>query len=136
MQWVLLVKRNEHTEIGWFKVKVDQKKVPSAFSGIFPDEFMTFHWHGDTFDVPGNAIHFISSEATVNQAFIKDNVAGIQFHMEMTIDGIRELIEHNDHQVAESLPYVQTAGQMLGSEDRIEANKVIMFKFLDRFFAE
>jgi GMP synthase-like glutamine amidotransferase len=131
-----VVKRNPHTEIGWHKVKVDQAKVPQQFSGIFPDEFITFHWHGDTFDIPQNMTGFMSSEATINQAFIHDNVAAFQFHPEMTVEGMIKLTEHNEEVFKNDYPFVQSRSEMVDTHSHFEINRNILYKFLDRFFAK
>lgn len=128
------VKKNEHSEIGWFKVRIDQKHLPEKYMDVFPDEFMTFHWHGDTFEVPINSKKFISSEATFNQAFISQNIAGFQFHPEMKPEGIKALIEHNENLFNEVLPFVQNPEEIIKSNGSFELNKSILFNFLDRFF--
>ena len=130
------VYRNQHTEIGWHKVVVDQAHIPDRFSGIFPDEFMTFHWHGYTFDIPKVCSGFIRSEATRNQAFIHGNVAAIQFHPEITKKGILKLLEHHEEIFHESYPFIQPRNEIVESDDHFEINKTLLFKFLDRFFEQ
>ncbi len=128
--------KNEHTEVGWFEVKVNETKLPDRFRGIFPKTFKTFHWHGDTFSMPQGINSFISSNAAVNQAFVSDNVAAFQFHLEMTAEGVINLIEHNQTLFEEDLPFVQNPGQMLHMNEIHEANRKILFQFLDTFFGK
>lgn len=132
-----LVKRNAHTEIGWFKVRIDQKKLPKKFAGVFPDEFITFHWHSDTFDLPENSAGFASSKATVNQAFVQnDNVAALQFHPEITERGVTLLVEDHAETFENNFPFVQPRHEVLGTDSFFELNRKILFKFLDKFFGK
>lgn len=129
------VRRNEHTEIGWFKVKIDHDKLTEKYAGIFPDEFISFHWHGDTFDIPVGCKNFALSEATVNQAFIIENVAAIQFHPEMDLKGIKELVDHNPEVSSYKNLFVQHPENIIKqAKTNIEVNKSILLKFLDKFF--
>ena len=49
------VYRNAHEEIGWFPVRKTAAAADSPFNEILPDEFETFHWHGDSFSMPAGA---------------------------------------------------------------------------------
>lgn len=77
-------------EIGWFPVftlKQDSSKV--SFLENIPEKFTAFHWHGDTFNLPGDAKRIFLSEACKNQGFIyNDRVIGLQFHLEMSNETI------------------------------------------------
>jgi GMP synthase (glutamine-hydrolysing) len=43
------------------------------------------HWHGDTFDLPENAVLLASSDIYTNQAFeVGNNILALQFHIEST----------------------------------------------------
>ncbi|MDH3511867.1 MAG: hypothetical protein OER85_13515, partial [Gammaproteobacteria bacterium] len=43
-----------------------------------------FQWHGDTFEIPKNAVHLATSPDCRNQAFrYRKNVYGFQFHLEV-----------------------------------------------------
>lgn len=108
------VSKNPHREIGWFKVKPDDKLEGTILSEVFTAELEVFHWHGDTFELPDNTIHIASSEACQNQGFIYDNrVIALQFHLETTYDGARALIKHCSDELDGSA-FVQSADEMLG----------------------
>ena len=69
-----------HKEIGWHPVS-GACAEPGSFA--FPGEFLAFHWHGETFDLPPGAVCLASSEACRHQAFrFGRNVLGLQFHLE------------------------------------------------------
>ena len=70
-----------HKEIGWHPVY--GREEPGRLA--FPREFLAFHWHGETFDLPPGAVCLASSEACKNQAFqFGRNAIGLQFHLETT----------------------------------------------------
>jgi GMP synthase-like glutamine amidotransferase len=81
-------------EIGWFPVRaVDPSPGVSTFR--FPRESLVFHWHGETFDLPAGAVRLASSDGCENQAFqLKQNVIGLQFHLETTPDSAVDLVEN------------------------------------------
>lgn len=85
------VKPNDHTEIGWFKIRgIDHES--GAFR--FPEEMPLFHWHGETFGIPEGATRLATSEACDNQAFqFGQNVIGMQFHPEMTKETVDDLLK-------------------------------------------
>ncbi|MBN2174172.1 MAG: type 1 glutamine amidotransferase [Bacteroidales bacterium] len=126
--------KNEYTEVGWFEVEIREENLPDKFKGIFPERFKTLHWHGDTFNLPDGIKGFISSKATENQAFISENVAAFQFHMEIKSEGVMALVEHNETLFKEDLPFTQKPGQMLHMNKYHESNRKILFQFLNIFF--
>jgi GMP synthase (glutamine-hydrolysing) len=129
------VRKNEHTEIGWFKIKIQLENLPKKFQGIFPDEFTTFHWHGDTFDLPGKVNGFAYSEASQNQGFIHENVAAFQFHPEMTLAGLKELVQHNVEVFNHSNLFIQSKEKILkAAQENIGFNRAVLFHFLEKFF--
>jgi GMP synthase (glutamine-hydrolysing) len=62
----------------------------------FANESTTLHWHGDTFDLPGEATLLASTNACTNQAFmLGQNIIGFQFHPEAGGPGFeRWLVGH------------------------------------------
>jgi GMP synthase-like glutamine amidotransferase len=60
------------------------------FRGI-PDEFASFQWHHDSFDLPPGGVLLASSAACPHQAFrIGESAWGLQFHPEVTEEIIRD----------------------------------------------
>ena len=81
---------NAEKEIGWFPVYAEPV-APGAF--VFPASINVFHWHGETFDLPADAVRIASSAACRNQAFqIGARVIGLQFHLETTPESAGSLI--------------------------------------------
>jgi GMP synthase-like glutamine amidotransferase len=84
-------------EIGWFPVQ--RTGSHSLFDGL-PDSFTTFHWHGETFDLPHEATSLAKSKITETQAFaVGQRVLGLQFHMEATQESVRALLEGAGHEI-------------------------------------
>ncbi|MBI2871428.1 MAG: type 1 glutamine amidotransferase [Candidatus Omnitrophica bacterium] len=106
------VYKNRHKEIGWFPVQLTQDAGRSAFFRDIPREFTPFHWHGDTFDIPSGAVRTAESRACANQAFeYGGRVAGLQFHLEATREGVDALIEECGDELLEG-EYVQGREQI------------------------
>ncbi|HIQ37729.1 MAG TPA: type 1 glutamine amidotransferase, partial [Desulfocapsa sulfexigens] len=59
---------NPQKEIGWFPV-IRNKTVPDFLESVLPEKMTVFHWHGDTFGIPEDAVNLYSSEACAHQAF-------------------------------------------------------------------
>lgn len=110
------VYRNHVKEIGWFPVQ----GVPAGNESIyrFPMVFRAFHWHGETFDLPPGAVRIARSEGCENQAFqLGQSVIGLQFHLEMTPESVREIVSNCR---AELLPskYVQSEAVITGASPK------------------
>src|SRR6185295_12926699 len=74
------VYRNRQKEIGWYEVQLTKAARNTDLFPYAPDEFLTFHWHGETFDLPNGAVRIATSAATPNQGFIYGrNVVALQF---------------------------------------------------------
>jgi GMP synthase-like glutamine amidotransferase len=108
------VYRNREKEIGWFDVRATEAARAVAPLAALPARLTAFHWHGDTFDLPRGAVHAAASEACAQQVFAWDGgrVVGIQFHLEMTREGVSALIENGASDLAPG-PWVQSPGEML-----------------------
>ena len=98
------------------------------------DQQTVLHWHGETFELPENTTHLASSDACLHQAFLyKNNVLGLQFHIEMNETSISNIIENCRAELTTS-EYIQTE-EVIKQEMKIyvEKNKKILFKLLDEF---
>lgn len=123
---------NPEAEIGWFPVRPPEASAESPFAPVFSRPLEVFHWHGQTFDLPPDAVHLARSEACRNQAFcIDDRILALQFHLETTPASAEALVEHcGDELVA--APFVQTASEILGEAARYERINTRMGAVLER----
>lgn len=77
-------------EIGWHTVTQADGALADPLLAGAPPSFTGFHWHGDIFDLPRDAVALASSEMTAHQAFrYGDKAYGFLFHMEVTAEIIR-----------------------------------------------
>lgn len=78
-------------ELGTLNVSLTAEgKKDRLFAGI-PEEFSTFQWHHDSFDLPDDGVLLAASAACPHQAFrVGDSAWGLQFHPEMTEKIIRD----------------------------------------------
>ncbi len=129
---------NKEKEIGWFPVLradvvPDGSKLPEQLTNILPSSQTVFHWHGDTFSLPEEAVRLYSSEACANQAFVyNERVIALQFHLETTPESITALIENCR---AELMPatWIQQEGEILAAskQDRLAEINSWMSAFLE-----
>ena len=122
-------------EIGWFPVHGVGPASESAFR--FPAEVEVFHWHGETFDLPPDAVRLAGSAGCLNQAFqLGRSVMALQFHLETTPESARDLCRHGADELVPG-PYVQTAEMILGaSPEHYERINALMGEVLDYLLAD
>ncbi len=77
-------------EIGWSPIEAAPDITPpKRFAPLLAPGLAVLHWHGDTFDLPSNAVHLAKTDRYMNQAFAIDNYAlALQFHPEVTANGL------------------------------------------------
>ncbi len=77
------VTRNPVKEIGWGKVRKLASPTADDWLGAV-DEFLGFHWHGETFSLPEGSVWLLESDHCPHQAFARGPHLGMQCHVEMT----------------------------------------------------
>lgn len=126
------VTSNHQNEIGWFPVSILDSNV-EILKG-FPKSFSVFHWHGETFSIPENAIRLIESEACANQAFLyRNHVLGLQFHLEVTLETMRKMAFHEQSELIKDT-FVQTYDEIVNNTIYLDENNQMMFRLLDYLF--
>lgn len=122
----------EEKEIGWFNLSFSQTALKHPLFNNFPSSTPVFHWHGETFTLPENALRIASSEACLNQGFIvNDCVVGLQFHLEVTEESMQQMVLHGKEELTKS-SFVQTEGEILTSTEYIAQNNALMFQLLNQ----
>lgn len=118
-------------EIGWHAIERTDEASRSVVGEAFPDRLDVFHWHGDTFDLPGGAVLLARSQAYDHQAFIyKELALGLQFHLEMGRPQLEAIID-NCRGELEKGPYIQTEDEILGQAGKVEATAPVLYRLLD-----
>ncbi len=122
---------HKHKEIGWFPVAVLDAAAGHPVLAGLNSAMNVFHWHGDRFEIPQNALHLMSSKACDNQAFLYGRALGLQFHIEMDEEAIEKIIKECAHElvVAEN---VQDAAQI---REKTQKNntRMTLFNLLDNW---
>ncbi|MCS7299368.1 MAG: type 1 glutamine amidotransferase [Spirochaetia bacterium] len=90
-------KGDKGEEIGWYDVKITGDGLKDrVFSKYYPN-MKVFQWHGDTFDLPRDAVRIATSDNYLNQAFTYNkNVYALQFHIETTLEDAKTWIKLSD----------------------------------------
>lgn len=120
------VSAGKEKEIGWFPITLSNEFSTSRIGQLLPATMDVFHWHGETFSLPADAVRIASSEACENQGFIyKEKIIGLQFHLETTPHSAESIISNcADELVAAT--YIQTAEEILANEMRFsEVNRLM-----------
>jgi GMP synthase-like glutamine amidotransferase len=126
------VYQNKEKEIGWFDIELTCFAKSDRLFFDMANTIKVFHWHGDTFDIPENAVHLAFSNGCKNQAYsYKDRVLALQFHLEPTENSLRQMIDAGRAEL-KSGKYVQTEHELLKYDRLIESSREILFTLLNR----
>ncbi|MBV4356629.1 type 1 glutamine amidotransferase [Pinibacter aurantiacus] len=126
---------NNGKEIGWFDVSV-KPGLDIWLGKDIETVFTTFHWHGDTFDLPEGCINHINSPACENQFFTQgENVAAIQFHPEATSETVNAMVENCSNELVPD-NFVQSAAeiQQKSNVKNFSGGHQFLSKVLNRLF--
>jgi GMP synthase-like glutamine amidotransferase len=98
-------------EIGWGEVALAENPLAQEWFAGLAGRFDSFHWHGETFDIPAGATRILSSRWCQNQAFALGNTLALQCHIEMTGELVRSWCASGAREIAASAasPGVQPA---------------------------
>jgi GMP synthase (glutamine-hydrolysing) len=78
-------------ELGWNELTLTPEGEQSAARHLCRTKTSMFHWHGDTFDLPENAVLLASSNRYKHQIFQHGkNALGLQCHAEVRTERLKE----------------------------------------------
>lgn len=83
-----VVSKNPVKEIGWGEVRVSDAPEAKKWFGD-TKEFLSFHWHGETFSLPQGVTHVLASQYCPNQAWGMGKHFAFQCHVEMTEEMVK-----------------------------------------------
>ncbi len=128
------VYRNREKEIGWFPVSLTPEARASVLRDL-PETLTVLHWHGETFDLPEGAARLAESAGCRNQAFeFQGRALGLQFHLEVTPDGLSKLIENSAGDIGPGA-FVQSAEEMQAAAAASKELRPALYSILDRLAA-
>lgn len=120
-------------EIGWWPVKKTAVGRAHPILENLPDEYITFHWHGDTFDLPEGAVHLLQSDACPHQAYLyKDQVMGLQFHMEAIPALVKAMVENGRPELIANT-WIQSEKDILDNHEHYSNNNRFISALLTSF---
>lgn len=94
-------------EIGFYNdIEFDNSEKSKLFNGI-KSPATVFHWHGDTFDLPENAIRLAHSKDYQNQAIKIGSAVGVQFHLEVDEHIVKLWLEKSRNEL-DNIPYIDS----------------------------
>ncbi|MFN3786935.1 MAG: type 1 glutamine amidotransferase [Sulfurihydrogenibium azorense] len=115
-------------EIGFFDI---EKVSENALFSHFPKNFKAFQWHGDTFNLPKGAERVFKNEIYENQGFVFERAVGLQFHIEVNEEMVKQWINVYEEEIKQ---------EKLNPQEIISNSKLILptlqsylFEFLDKF---
>lgn len=115
-----------HKEVGWAPLYRQSDVIP----GI-PEKLLALHWHEEMFELPPSAKLLFSSDLVTNQGFLyKQNVLGLQCHLEPLEDNVREMAVNDNHYPLEHNDLHQTPEEIIAHGVPTE-NESVMLKLLD-----
>ena len=99
-------------EIGWCEVSLTEEGSKDLLFAALPKAFPVFQWHEDTFEIPKWGKRLATSTAVPNQAFrYGDNAYGLQFHLEVTMEMIREWTDEYGEETPSLRAKVRTSAE-------------------------
>ena len=130
------VRPNHAPEIGFWTVRFSVKSLEHPLLRGWPEKAAVLHWHLDTFTVPPGAVRVGMSAATATQGFVwGDGVIGLQFHPEMTVPMVEQLMADEGHEQAEEQEFVQTAEQIRGKLKSVWKGRKLLEALLENLVA-
>jgi GMP synthase-like glutamine amidotransferase len=117
---------NPAKEIGWHPVRPSDTPMAEKWLAGLPGEMILFHWHGETFSIPGDAEVILENDTCAHQAFAVGNTLALQCHVEMQAPMVREWAALYADEIARPSATIQSAGEMTrGLEERIRAAQAV-----------
>lgn len=130
------VGKSPEREIGFHPISRTPHARDIHLFADFPDLFGAFHWHGDAFDIPRHGVPLFQSQGCPTQGFmVGESILGLQFHMEITLEGIEALLTNARDDLTPDGPFVQKPDDMhAAAGELLPILHGLMDKLLDRFF--
>jgi GMP synthase (glutamine-hydrolysing) len=106
--------KSPHQEIGIYPVEITPEAKDDPIFQQFSPQFDVMHWHSDMPGVPDDAVLLAKSAGCPRQAFrYGDRIYGLQFHLELTPELIKEMLKHEE---IKPTTYVQSKDELLRAD--------------------
>ncbi len=111
------VRKGPRKEVGWHTLTLTEDGLLDPLFKGLESSFVSFHWHGDVFDLPSGAVSLARSELTRCQAFRHGtSTYGLLTHMEVTHDIVKGMVESFPDDIRET---GSTAAAILSEADEL-----------------
>lgn len=120
-------------EIGYYTVCLTPEGSADRLFKGFDSDVRVLQWHGDAFDLPGDATLLATSEVCRNQAFVCKNAYGLLFHLELMPEMVRGLAEANREWAHENFDLDEERLDQ-DARDLASLMKAQCYRLLDNFF--
>jgi len=125
---------NPVKEIGWHPVRKSNTPAAADWLSGLPQEFVLFHWHGETFSIPAGAQRILENDNCNNQGFAWGNTLALQCHVEMTAAMVSDWASLYREEIAAPSATIQSAATMTtGLADRIATARQIADRLYQRW---
>ncbi|MEE8575593.1 MAG: gamma-glutamyl-gamma-aminobutyrate hydrolase family protein, partial [Thermodesulfobacteriota bacterium] len=122
-------------EIGWYDISLTIEGVTDPLFNALPEKMKVFQWHGDTFDIPDDAVCLASSELFPRQMLrIGKNGYALQFHLEVTQSLIEDFVSAGSAELSELKGEIDPKRIILDTPAYIDYLHSFGNLFFSRFF--
>jgi GMP synthase (glutamine-hydrolysing) len=116
-------------EIGWGHVELTQQGRSSCLRPLADEHARVLHWHGDTFDLPKDAVRLAFNAHYENQAFSYGNSLALQFHLEADPTHLEQwYVGHAVELAAAGISVAQLRAATIALGDRVQGQARDIFE--------
>ncbi|MES2345700.1 MAG: gamma-glutamyl-gamma-aminobutyrate hydrolase family protein [Chlamydiota bacterium] len=124
-----------YKEVGIFPIVLTEEGINDPILEGLPQEFLTFHWHGDMPGLTKEAVVLATSAGCPRQIIrYLPHAYAFQCHPEMTLQGAEEIVKNCPEDFSPG-EYIQTQQQIL-VPNFYALNRQNMTRILENFFAK
>lgn len=122
-------------EIGHYTVELTPEGRAHGIFRSFPPEITVLQWHGDTFELPEGAQHLARAPLCEAQAFARKNAYGLQFHLEIPPERLRDIAEA-DHEWTSVDFELNKEALIREAEELAPQMRAQCYRLMDNFLSE
>lgn len=142
------VYKSNEKEIGFYPLHFNTNALAHPLFNHFSETYPVFHWHGDSFELPGDSILMASTAGCLNQAFLVEvessigtkekeekqyRAIGLQFHLEMNEESLEAMVTADKKELEEGGRKVQGEEEIRKGYKWLSQNRQDLFVLLDKF---
>ena len=121
-------------EYGWLPVQAVNNDIAAKWFDSSIQEFVAFHWHGETFEIPNDATHVLASPHCMNQGFVIGKSLALQCHIEMTPELVKDWVSRANDETLSPSPSIQSRNEILKDLDhKIGTMQKVADKIYDKW---